>query len=81
MNFQEYVAKPLLSAAGITVPKSQLATTPDQAAEAAANIGGVVIKAQVPVGKRGKAGGIQLADTPDQARIHSNNIIGMEISG
>jgi len=81
MNFQEYVAKPLLSAAGITVPKSQLATTPDQAAEAAKNIGGVVIKAQVPVGKRGKAGGIQLADTPDQARIHSNNIIGMEISG
>jgi succinyl-CoA synthetase beta subunit len=81
MNFQEYVAKPLLLAAGITVPKSQLATTPDQAAEAAANIGGVVIKAQVPVGKRGKVGGIQLADTPDQARIHSNNIIGMEISG
>jgi succinyl-CoA synthetase beta subunit len=81
MNFQEFVAKPLLSAAGITVPKSRLATTPAQAAEVAASIGGVVIKAQVPIGKRGKAGGIQLADTPDQARIHANNILGMEISG
>lgn len=81
MNFEEFAAKPLLAVAGISVPKSQLATTPDQARDAAKTIGGVVIKAQVPVGKRGKAGGIQLAASPDEAHMHATNIIGMEISG
>lgn len=81
MNFEEYAAKPVLAAAGIAVPKSILATTPDAAAAAAGEIGGCVIKAQVPTGKRGKAGGIQLADTPEEARAHAENIIGMEIAG
>jgi len=81
MNFEEFAAKPLLAVAGISVPKSQLATTPDQARDAAKTIGGVVIKAQVPVGKRGKAGGIQIAGSPDEAHMHATNIIGMEISG
>ncbi len=81
MNFEEYAAKPILAAAGIAVPVSQLARTLDEAANAAAAIGSVVIKAQVPTGKRGKAGGIQLADTPDQARRHAETIIGMEIGG
>lgn len=81
MNFEEFAAKPLLAAAGIPVPQSELATTPDEAASAAERIGGVVVKAQVPTGKRGKAGGIQLADTPDEARAHAANIIGMEIGG
>lgn len=82
MNFEEYAAKPVLAAAGITVPRSQLAHTPDEAAEAATALGGgVVIKAQVPVGKRGKAGGIQLADTAEQAHLHATNIIGMTIGG
>ncbi len=81
MNFEEYAAKPVLAAAGIAVPRSQLAHTADEAAAAAKTIGGVVVKAQVPVGKRGKAGGIQLADTPEEARQHATNIIGMEIGG
>ena len=81
MNFEEYAAKPVLAAAGITVPASELATTPIEAADAAGRIGGCVIKAQVPTGKRGKAGGIQLADTPDEAKAHAEKIIGMEIGG
>jgi len=81
MNFEEYAAKPVLAAAGIAVPQSRLAETPDEAKVAAEAIGPCVVKAQVPTGKRGKAGGIQLADTPDQARAHAAKIIGMEIGG
>ena len=66
MNFEEYAAKPLLAGKGIAVPRGGLAKTPDEAAEVAARIGGaVVVKAQVPAGKRGKAGGVKLAATPD----------------
>ena len=81
MNFEEYAAKPVLAAAGINVPASELATTPAEAAAAAGRIGGCVIKAQVPTGKRGKAGGIKLADTPAEARAHAEAILGMEIAG
>jgi succinyl-CoA synthetase beta subunit len=81
MNFEEHAAKPLLAQHGIAVPKSGLAKTPDEAAEVAARIGAVVVKAQVPTGKRGKAGGIKLAATPDEARTHAKAIIGMEIAG
>jgi len=70
-----------LGVAGISVPRGILANTPEAAAEAARQLGGVVVKAQVPVGKRGKAGGIQLADTPEAARGHAESIIGMEIGG
>jgi succinyl-CoA synthetase beta subunit len=79
MNFEEYAAKPVLAAAGIAVPQSQMATTPDEVAKAAEKIGKVVVKAQVPTGKRGKAGGIKLADTPDEARDVANAILGMTI--
>ena len=81
MNFEEHAAKPLLAGLGIAVPKSGLAKTPDEAAQVAARIGAVVVKAQVPTGKRGKAGGIKLAATPDEARTHARAIIGMEIAG
>jgi len=81
MNFEEYAAKPVLAAAGIAVPNSRLAETPEQAKAAAEAIGPCVVKAQVPTGKRGKAGGIQLADTPDEAQAHAAKIIGMEIGG
>ena len=81
MNFEEHAAKPLLAGKGIAVPKGALAKTPDEAAEVAARIGAVVVKAQVPTGKRGKAGGIKLAATPDEARTHAKAIIGMEIAG
>ncbi len=79
MNFEEFAGKPLLAGRGIDVPKGGLAKTPAEAAEIAARIGPAVVKAQVPTGKRGKAGGIKLAATPDEARIHAKTIIGMEI--
>jgi len=81
MNFEEHAAKPLLARHGIAVPRGELAQTPDEAAAIAARLGAVVVKAQVPTGKRGKAGGIRLAATPDEARIHTGAIIGMEIAG
>ncbi|MBI3068562.1 MAG: succinate--CoA ligase, partial [Betaproteobacteria bacterium] len=68
MNLEEHAAKPLLAGRGIAVPRGGLAKTPDEAAEVAARIGAAVVKAQVPAGKRGKAGGIKLAATPDEAR-------------
>ncbi len=81
MNFEEHAAKPLLARHGIAIPAGGLAKTPDAAAAIAARIGAVVVKAQVPAGKRGKAGGIKLAANPDDARIHAKAIIGMEIAG
>ncbi|NKB54966.1 MAG: succinate--CoA ligase [Alphaproteobacteria bacterium] len=81
MNFEEHAAKPLLAAAGIAVPKSKLAATPADAAAAAADIGPCVVKAQVPTGKRGKAGGIKLAATPAEAEQAASDILGMDIAG
>ena len=81
MNFEEHAAKPLLARLGIAVPKGGLAQTPDEAAAIAARIGAVVVKAQVPAGRRGKAGGIKLAATPEAARAHAKAIIGMQIAG
>ncbi|HET9664596.1 MAG TPA: ADP-forming succinate--CoA ligase subunit beta [Burkholderiales bacterium] len=81
MNFEEHAAKPLLARHGITVPKGTLAATPEEAAAVASQMGPVVVKAQVPTGKRGKAGGIKLAATPEEARTHAATIIGMDIAG
>ena len=81
MNFEEYAGKNLLEAAGINALKRQLAATPDEAATAAASLGPIVVKAQVPAGKRGKAGGIKAANTSEEARQHANTILGMEIGG
>ncbi len=81
MDFEEHAGKPLLAGSGITVPRGGLANTPAEAAEIAARIGPVVVKAQAPTGKRGKAGGIKLAATPDEARAHAMAIIGMHIGG
>ncbi len=81
MNFEEHAAKPLLARFAIAVPESRLAHTPEEAETAAKAIGPCVVKAQVPTGKRGKAGGIKLAATPAEARSHAEKIIGMEIGG
>ena len=67
MNFEEHAAKPLLETAGIAVPKRRLVTSAEEASSAAKELGACVIKAQVPAGKRGKAGGIAMADTPETA--------------
>jgi succinyl-CoA synthetase beta subunit len=79
MNFEEHAAKPLLRAAGIDTPRGRLAATPEEAAAAAGELGPCVIKAQVPTGKRGKAGGIKLAASPDEAKAAAVAILGMTI--
>jgi succinyl-CoA synthetase beta subunit len=80
MNFEEHAAKSLiLSPAGIAVPRGILVTSAAEAAKAAAQIGPCVVKAQVPTGKRGKAGGIKLADTPQEAEKVASQILGMRI--
>jgi succinyl-CoA synthetase beta subunit len=80
MNFEEHAAKSLvLRAAGIPVPHGVLCINAAEAARAAAKLGPCVIKAQVPAGKRGKAGGIKRAETPDEARKAATQILGMRI--
>src|SRR5262245_47118544 len=82
MNFEEHTAKSLvLNAAGIPTLRGMLCSTAAEAATAAAKIGPCVVKAQVPAGKRGKAGGIKLARTSDEARKTAEQILGMSIGG
>jgi succinyl-CoA synthetase beta subunit len=77
----EYQAKEVLAALGVPIPPGRVARTPEEAARAAAELGPVAVKAQVPVGGRGKAGGIKLASSPEQARAAAEQIIGMDIKG
>jgi succinyl-CoA synthetase beta subunit len=77
----EYQAKEVLASLGIPIPPGKVARTPDEAAAACAELGPVAVKAQVPVGGRGKAGGIKLAKTQDEARTAAAQIIGMDIKG
>jgi succinyl-CoA synthetase beta subunit len=81
VNFTEAAAKPLLRDAGIATPAGRLAATADEAATAASALGACVVKAQVPTGKRGKAGGIRLAGGAADARAHATDILGMSIGG
>lgn len=81
MKLLEYQAKEVLSSLGIPIPPGKVAHTPEEAAAACAELGPVAVKAQVPVGGRGKAGGIKLARTPDEARQAAQQIIGMDIKG
>ena len=81
MKLLEYQAKQRFAAAGIAIPPGRLARTPDEAAAAARDLGRVAIKAQVPIGGRGKAGGIALVDTPEDARREAQRILGMDIRG
>ncbi len=82
MDLYEYQGKELFARHGIPVPSGEAADTPAAARAAAERIGGrVVVKAQVQIGGRGKAGGIKLAETPDEAEAHAKNILGMDIRG
>ncbi|HEX8393444.1 MAG TPA: ADP-forming succinate--CoA ligase subunit beta [Longimicrobium sp.] len=82
MNIHEYQAKELLAAQGVPIPMGEVATTPEQAEQIARRLGGaVVVKAQVHVGGRGKAGGVKLAKTPEEAREKAQAILGMDIKG
>jgi succinyl-CoA synthetase beta subunit len=80
MNFEEHAAKALILApAGIAVPRGILCASVGEAAKAAAEIGPCVVKAQVPTGKRGKAGGIKLANSSGEAERVAGQILGMRI--
>jgi succinyl-CoA synthetase beta subunit len=82
VDLYEYQGKQLFARYGIPVSEGRLATTPDEARAAAAELGGqVVVKAQVLTGGRGKAGGIKLADDPEDAREKAHAILGMDIRG
>ncbi|HET7638370.1 MAG TPA: ADP-forming succinate--CoA ligase subunit beta [Ktedonobacteraceae bacterium] len=82
MKIHEYQAKDILARYGVPIQPGRVAYTPDEAAAIAHELGGpVVVKAQVYVGGRGKAGGIQFGDTPDQARAAAAKVLGMDIKG
>ena len=82
MDLYEYQARDLFEAHGVPVLAGIVAQTPDEAKAAAEKIGGVtVVKAQVKVGGRGKAGGVKVAKTADEAYEHAKAILGMDIKG
>jgi succinyl-CoA synthetase beta subunit len=82
LDLFEYQGKQLFARFGIPVSKGDVADTVDQAVAAAEAAGyPVVVKAQVQVGGRGKAGGIKLANDADEVRTHAGNILGMDIKG
>jgi succinyl-CoA synthetase beta subunit len=82
LKLHEYQSKRIFAQYGVPIPKGDVATTPEQARQIAARLGKrVVIKSQVLVGGRGKAGGIRLASDPDEAEEVADQILGMNIKG
>ena len=82
MDLFEYQARDLFEKHGVPVLQGIVAETPEEAQAAAEKIGGVtVVKAQVKVGGRGKAGGVKVAKTPEEAREYASQILGMDIKG
>ncbi len=82
MKLHEHQSKRLFAQHGVPIPSGDVASTPQEAREVAEALGGsVVVKSQVLVGGRGKAGGIKVADSPYQAEAHAREILGMEIKG
>jgi succinyl-CoA synthetase beta subunit len=82
VNLLEHQGKYLLARAGMRVPQGTLVFTPEEAADAARRIGGrIVCKAQIPAGKRGKAGAVQLVDGPEEALAFAQRLLGTEVSG
>ncbi len=80
MKIHEYIAKDIFSRGGIQVPRSRIALSPDEARQVAVEIGKpVVIKSQILVGGRGKAGGIKFADNPDDAYERAEEILGSTV--
>src|SRR5438270_8758454 len=82
MDLLEYQGKQLFARHDVPVPDGRPASTVEEAVDAADEIGyPCVIKAQVQIGGRGKAGGIKLANDKAQAREHATAILGMDIRG
>jgi len=82
MKLQEYQSKRIFAQYGVPVPEGGIATAPQEAREIAERLGKpVVVKAQVLVGGRGKAGGIKLAETPEEAEAVAAQILAMDLKG
>jgi succinyl-CoA synthetase beta subunit len=82
MDLFEYQGKQYFARYGISVSPGDVADTVDEAVAVAERIGyPVVVKAQVKVGGRGKAGGVKLAHDVDEVRLHAGNILGLDIKG
>ncbi len=82
MKIHEYQSKRIFAKYGVPIPNGKIAITPQEAYDAAKDLGGrVIIKSQVLVGGRGKAGGVKLAKNPDEAKERASEILGMDIKG
>ena len=82
MDLFEYQARDIFEKYNVPVLKGLIADTPEQAQKAAEQIGGtVVVKAQVKIGGRGKAGGVKVAHSPEEARQAAEKILGLDIKG
>src|SRR5580693_8537939 len=82
MDLLEYQGKQLFARHGVPVPAGKPASTVEEALDAADDIGyPCVVKAQVQIGGRGKAGGIKVAHDRDEVREHAEAILGMDIRG
>jgi len=82
LKLHEYQSKRIFAQHGVPIPRGDVATTPEVARQIAARLGTrVVVKSQVLVGGRGKAGGIRLADHPDEVEKVADQILGMNIKG
>ncbi|GAA3827441.1 MULTISPECIES: ADP-forming succinate--CoA ligase subunit beta [Brevibacterium] len=83
MDLFEYQARDLFEKHGVPVLKAQVATTPEEAKKAAEDLGGgvVVVKSQVKIGGRGKAGGVKVAKNPEEAEARAKEILGLDIKG
>ena len=80
MKIHEYQAKQILAKFGVTVPRGELITQPEEARGAAERLGGtVVVKAQIHAGGRGKGGGVKLAHSPKEAETLAGRILGMTL--
>ena len=82
MNLHEYQGKELLRAAGIPVPPGEVARTVAESVAIADRLGyPAVVKAQVLIGGRGKAGGVKVVQSPEELAREAGRILGMEIRG
>ncbi len=82
MKLHEYQSKAIFAQYGVPIPHGKVASTADEARQIAAQIGKrVVVKSQVLVGGRGKAGGIKVANDPDEAERFADQILAMKIKG
>ena len=80
MKIHEYQAKQIFSRFGVAVPKGGVATTPEDAARIARELGGrAVVKAQIHAGGRGKAGGVKIAGSPDEAAAIARSLLGHKL--